>query len=107
MTTINNEIVTKVVKQEAPTKREDGLTAEALLLQGRVAQVLVMAVKPVKAAKVQRGIREIMRTVGKREICGSALIAKGVRISPRTASESNELIVQRLPSLLQNDQMKH
>jgi len=57
-------------------------------LQRRVAKV-VMAVKPIKAAEVQRGIREmireIMRTIGKRRISGSAFIASGEGISPRTA----------------------
>jgi hypothetical protein len=49
----------------------------------------VMAVKPVKAAEVQRGIREIIReiirTIGKRRISGSAFIATGEGIPPRTA----------------------
>jgi len=54
-------------------------------LQRRVAKVLM--VKPVKAAKVQRGIREIIRetTIGNRRICGSAVIANSEGISPRTA----------------------
>jgi hypothetical protein len=57
-------------------------------LQSSVAKVVVvMAVKPVKAAKVQGGIREIKRetTIGKRRIWGSAFIASGEGISPRTA----------------------
>jgi len=44
-------------------------------------------VKPVKAAKVQREMGEIIRetTIGKRRICGSAFIANGEGISQRTA----------------------
>jgi hypothetical protein len=48
-----------------------------------------MAVKPVKAAEVQRGIREIIREIirliGKRRISGSVLIATGESIPLRTA----------------------
>jgi hypothetical protein len=51
--------------------------------------MVVMAVKPVKAAEVHRGIREmpreIIRTRGKRRISGSAFIASGKGIPPRTA----------------------
>jgi hypothetical protein len=51
--------------------------------------VVVMAVKPVKAAEVQRGIREMIReiigTIGKRRISGSAFIASGEGTPPRTA----------------------
>jgi hypothetical protein len=47
------------------------------------------AVKPVKAAEVQGGtremIREILRRIGKRRISGSAFIASGKGIPPRTA----------------------
>jgi hypothetical protein len=51
--------------------------------------MVVMAVKPVKAAEVQRGIREmireIIRTIGKRRISGSAVIAIGEGTPPKTA----------------------
>jgi hypothetical protein len=43
-----------------------------------VAKVVVMAVKPVKAAKVQGGIREMIREIireTKRKISGSVFIA--------------------------------
>jgi hypothetical protein len=42
---------------------------------------------PVKAAEVQRGIREIIRerTIGKRRISGSVFIADSEGIPPRTA----------------------
>jgi hypothetical protein len=59
--------------------------------QRRVAKVVVMAVKPVKAAEVQRGIREMTReiiretTIGKRRISGSVFIASGEGTPPRTA----------------------
>ena len=50
--------------------------------------MVVMAVKPIKAAEVQRGIREmigeIIRTIGKRRISGSAFIATGKCIPPTT-----------------------
>jgi len=78
-------------------------------LQRRVAKVVVMAVKPVKVAKVQRGIREIIRekTIGNRTICGSAFIPIGKGISPRTAWASNTVILQSLPTLQQKHQLKH
>ena len=77
MTTTPEEIVTKLVEKQAAIRRENGLAPEALLLQRRVPMVVVMAVKPVKAAEVQRGIRDIIRetTIGKRRICGRASIA--------------------------------
>jgi len=57
-------------------------------LHRRVAKV-VMAVNPVKAAEVQRGIREmireILRTIGMRKISGSAFIASSKGTPPRTA----------------------
>jgi hypothetical protein len=56
-------------------------------LQRRAAEVVVMAVKPVEAAKVQGGIREIIRetTIGKRRISGSAFITTGEGTPSRTA----------------------
>jgi hypothetical protein len=52
-------------------------------------KVVVMDVKPAKSAEVQRAIREmireIVRTRGKRRITGSAFIASGEGIPPRTA----------------------
>jgi len=58
-------------------------------LQRRVAKVVVMAAKPVKAAEVQGGkkgmIREIIRTIGKRRISRNAFIASGKGITQRTA----------------------
>jgi hypothetical protein len=53
-------------------------------LQRSVAKVVV-AVKPVKAAEVQRGLREIIRTIGKRKISGSAFIASAMGTPPKTA----------------------
>jgi len=54
-------------------------------LERKVAKVAEAA----KAAEVQRGIREmireIIRTIGKRRISGSAFIAIGEGIPPRTA----------------------
>jgi len=66
-------------------------------LQRRVAKVVlvVMAVKPVKVAEVQRGIREIIRTIGKKRISGNAFIASGQGIPPRTAWASNVAILPR------------
>jgi hypothetical protein len=63
-----------------------GSLQKLCILQKRVAQVVIMAVKPVKAAELHRGMREIMRkkTIGERMICGSAYIASGKGISPRT-----------------------
>jgi hypothetical protein len=51
------------------------------------------AAEAAKSAKVQRGIREmtremmreILRTIGKRTISGSAFIASGKGIPPKTA----------------------
>jgi hypothetical protein len=62
MTATPNDIVTKVIEMEAAIKRENGLAPKALLLQGRVATavMVVMAVKLVKVAEVQRGIREMI-----------------------------------------------
>jgi hypothetical protein len=55
MTATPDEIVTKLVEKDAAIKRENGLAPESLLLQRKVAKVVmvVMAVKPVKAAEVQ------------------------------------------------------
>ena len=56
-------------------------------LQRKVAE----AAEAAKWAKVQRGIREMIReiiretTIGKRRICRSAFIASGQGISPSTA----------------------
>jgi len=78
-------------------------------LQRRVAKVVmvVMAVKPVMAAKVQSGIREILRTIGKRRICENAFIANSEGVSPRTAWASNTAILQMLATLKQKHQQKH
>jgi hypothetical protein len=67
MTATHDEIVTKLVEKEAAIKREKGLAPEDLLFARKV---MVIAVKPVKAAEVQRGIREIIRetTIGMRGI---------------------------------------
>jgi hypothetical protein len=46
--------------------------------------MVVMVVKLVEAAKVQGGITEILRTIGKRRIGGSAFITSGKGISSRT-----------------------
>jgi hypothetical protein len=68
------------------------------------------AVEAAKSAKVQKGIREmireIMRTIGKGMMCGSALIASGEGISPRTARASNTAILLRLPTLHQNHRLR-
>jgi len=56
-----------------------------------------------KAAKAQRGIREIIWMIRKRRISGCAFIAGGEGISPRTAWACNAVILQRLPTL----QLKH
>jgi hypothetical protein len=44
-------------------------------------------------------IRQIGRRIGKRRIAGSAFIASGEGIPPRTASASTAAILQRLPTL--------
>jgi len=46
---------------------------------------VVISVKPVKVAEVQSGIRDIIRTIEKRSISGSAFIASGEGTPPRTA----------------------
>jgi len=70
--------------------------------QRTVAKVVVMVVKRIKAAEVQRGIgemiTEIIRTRGKRRMCWSAFIAYNEGISPRTASTRNAEIVNSLPT---------
>jgi len=68
-------------------------------LQRQVAK----AAEAAKSAKVQWGIREIIWMIRKRRICGSAFIASGDGISPRTAGASNAAIIQWLPTL----QRKH
>jgi len=83
MTTMPDVIITKLVEKEAAIQRGNGLAPAALLFAKRVA----MLVKPVNAAKVKRGLREIIREsmIGKRRICRSAFIASGEGISPSTA----------------------
>ena len=83
MTAMPDVIITKLVQKVAGIKRGNGLTPEAVLFAKRVAK----PVKPVKAAKVKRGIREIIREtkIGKRRIGGNAFIASGEGISPNTA----------------------
>jgi len=75
-------------------------------LQKWAAKVVVMAVKLVIAAKVERQIREKIWMIGKRMICRSALFAKGEAISPRTAWASNVAILQKLPTLQQNHRLR-
>jgi hypothetical protein len=104
-----DEIIATLVENAAAIKRQKGLAPEALLLQRRVAKVEVIAGKLVKAAEVQRGIREIIseivRMIGKRRISGSAFIASGDGTSQRTASESNVVILQRLPTVPQKHRL--
>jgi len=66
-----------------------------------------MAVKLVKVVEFQSGIREIIRTIGKRRMSGSAFIASGEGTTPRTAWASNTAILQMLPTLQQRHQLKH
>jgi len=70
-------------------------------LQRSVAKVVLMEVKLVKAAQVQRGISVTVRTIGKIRICRRIFIPSGEGISPRTAWESNLAIHQKLPTLHQ------
>jgi hypothetical protein len=47
--------------------------------------MVAMVAEGAKSAKVQRGIREMIRTIGKRRISGSCFIASGKGTPPRTA----------------------
>jgi hypothetical protein len=100
-----DEIVTKLVEMQAAIKERMGSLQKLCSLQRKVAKVVEMAVKLIKPAEVQRGIREMTReilretTKGKRRIAGSAFIASGEGTPRRTRSASNEEIIQRLPTL--------
>ena len=74
-------------KRKLQSRERMGSLQKLCSLQRRAAEVVVMAVKPVEVAKVQGGIREIIRetTIGKRWISGSAFIATGEGTPPRTA----------------------
>jgi len=95
-------------KRKLQSRERMGSLQKLCSLHRRVAKVVVMAVKPVKAAKVQGGTREIIRetTIGKRRISGSAFIASGEGIPPRTAWASNTAILQSLLTLHQKHQPK-
>ena len=96
-------------KRKLQSSERMGSLQKLRSLQNRVAKVVM--VKPVKAAEVQRGIREIIReiirTFRNRRISGSAFIASGESTPPRTASASNAAILLSLPTLQQKHQLKH
>jgi len=73
--------------------------------QRRVAKVIM--VKPVKAAKFRRVIREIIRIIGRQRIGGSAFIANSQGISPRTAWERNVVILHQLLTPQQKHQLSY
>jgi hypothetical protein len=108
MTTVPDELVTKLVLKKAALKREDALAPEALLVARQGDKVMVMAVKRVKAAEVQRGIREIIRetSIGKRRISGSAFIASGEGTPPRTARATKAVSLQCLQTLQQKHRLR-
>jgi len=81
MTATPDEVITKLVEKTPACKRQNGLFQKLSSLQRRVAKL----VETVMVAKVQIRIREIIRTIGKRRICGSAFIASGEGILQRTA----------------------
>jgi hypothetical protein len=89
LTATSEEIVNKLVEMEAASRERQGSLQKLSFLQRRVAKtvLVVMATKQVEAAKVQGGIREIIRetTIGKRRISGSAFIATGEGTPSRTA----------------------
>jgi len=97
-------------KRKLQSRQRMGSLQKLCSLQRRVAKV-VMALKPVKTAEGQRGIREmireIIRMIRKRRISGSAFIASGEGIPPTTAWASNAAILQSLPTLQQKHQLKH
>jgi len=95
-----------LLKRKLQSKERMGSLQKLCSLQRRVAKVVLMVVKPVKAAKVQSGIREIIRVIGKRRIRRSGFIASGDGISPRTAWASNAAIPQLLLTLQQKHQMR-
>ena len=59
------------------------------------------------AAKVQSGIKEIIKMIGKGRISGSAFCANHDGISPRTSAASHVAIFKWLPILQQQHQQKH
>jgi hypothetical protein len=63
--------------------------------------------EPAKSAEFPRGIREIIRTIGKTRISGSAFIASGEGTPLRTAEAISAAIFPRLPILQQMHQLKH
>jgi len=87
LTATPDEIVTKVAERKLQSKEIMSSLHKLCSLQRKVAK----AAEAATSAKVQRGIREIIReilretTIGQRRICGSAFIARGEGISPRTA----------------------
>jgi len=103
--------LTSSLKRKLQSRERMGSLQKLCSLQRRVRKVVivVMAVKPVEAAHVQTGIRqrirEIIRTIGKRRISGSAFIASSEGIPPRTAWARNVAILWRLPTLQQKHQL--
>jgi hypothetical protein len=89
ITTIPNVIVTNPIQKEPIIRSEHGLAPEALLGVRRAAGAAM-------AAKVQSGIKEIIKTIGKRRISGSASIANHDGISPTTSLASHMAIFQRV-----------
>jgi len=89
-------------KWKLPSRERMGSLQKHCPLQRRVAKAAEVA----KSAKVQSGIREIIWTIGKKRISGSAFIASGKVIPSRTAWASNTAILQKLPTLQQKHRLR-